>query len=97
MKISIQGKNLEITNGLRQYAEKRLSTLDRYSRNIIDSELVLEEEKGRVKGEMIVKVKGSTLKVSSVGKDAFNAIDELKDKIKSQLKKYEEKLKDRRV
>ncbi|MCD6087926.1 MAG: ribosome-associated translation inhibitor RaiA [Candidatus Hydrothermae bacterium] len=93
MEIKLITRDIEATDGLREYIEKRLSGLDKYSSHIIDAELILDEQRGRFLGELVVKVKGSTLTAKSQAKDPFSAIDELKDKMKSQLVKYEDKLK----
>ncbi len=97
MEFKISAKEVDITDGLKDYIDKRLSGLERYSPRIIDGELVFSEERGRFVGEIILKVKGSTLKAQARAKDPFETIDILKDKIKGQIIKYEEKLKDRRV
>ena len=50
----ITARNFELTETLREYIGKRLGHLDRYSDHIIDSEIILIEERGQYKGEMIV-------------------------------------------
>ena len=37
MQLAIAGKNLEITDSLRKYVEKKIGRLDRYLPNIIDA------------------------------------------------------------
>lgn len=96
MDISIVGKGVELTDGLRAYVEKRLSGLERYSKNIISSELILDETRGRFSGELIVKVKGTTLVAKAQAKDPYQAVDLLKDKIREALKAYEQKLRSKR-
>ncbi len=92
----ITARNFEITETLRDYISKRLGNLGRYSDNIIDAEIIFYEERGRYKGEMIVKVKGRTIKAETKSNDILKVVDELKDTVIRELKKYEEKLKDRR-
>jgi len=93
MTLQIRTKNIELTPSLRDYAEKRFSKLDRFSKNIIHSELMLEELRGQYLGELIVKVKGKTLKVKSTNKDPMALVDELKDTMAVNLKNYEGRLK----
>jgi len=92
----LTARNFEITETLREYITKRLGHLDRYSEHIIDSEIILHQERGQYKGEMIVKVKGRTIKAETKNNDILKVIDELKDIIIRELKKYEEKLKEHR-
>ncbi|RKZ00996.1 MAG: ribosome-associated translation inhibitor RaiA [Candidatus Hydrothermota bacterium] len=95
IRIMSRAKDMPITDGLKQHIEKRFSTFERYSNHIIDGELIFDEERGRFKGELILRVKGTTLTAKSVGKTPLDVIDELKDKMKKQLRRYEEKLKDK--
>ncbi len=92
----ITARNFEITETLREYISKRLGNLGRYSDNIIDAEIIFHEERGQYKGEMIVKVKGRTIKAETKSKDILQVVDELKDTVIREIKKYEEKLKDHR-
>ena len=92
MTLTIRTKNLELTPSLKEYTEKRFAKLDRFSRNIIHTELLLEEQRGIYMGEFIVKVKGKTLKAKSSSKDPMALVDELRDIMANNLKAYEEKL-----
>ncbi|MEN3046227.1 MAG: ribosome-associated translation inhibitor RaiA [Candidatus Hydrothermales bacterium] len=87
-------KNFELTDDMRRYVEKRLSKIDRFSNHIIKSNLIFEEQRGRYRGEIIIEVtRKGILKAEAQNSDFFSVVDDLKDKITSQLKKYEQKLK----
>ncbi len=94
MTLQIRTKNLELTPALKEYAEKRFAKLDRFSNNIIHSELSLQEQRGQFFGEFILKVKGRTLKVSGVDKDPMALVDHLKDTMAVSLKHYESRIKE---
>lgn len=96
MKMQVVFKNLKdevLRERIRTYAEKRLSNLTRYSPHIVNGELVFEEGRGQYETILKIRVKGTNLTAKARGKDPLEGIDRVKDKIKSQLKKYEEKLK----
>lgn len=95
-KLTITSKNVELTDDMRSYIEKRLKKIGRFSEHIIKAELIIEEQRGRFRGEFLVDVNRKFLKAESISNDFFFVIDELKDKIERQLKKYEEKLKFRK-
>jgi len=97
MQFKVSTREIDLTDGLREYIDKRLGNLRKYSPRIMEGELVFFEERGRFVGELIIRVKGATLKAEAKAKDPFEAVDILKDKMKGQIKKYEEKLKDKRV
>jgi len=96
MELRIVSKNVELTDGLKSYLIKRLSKLDKFSNRIISGEVSLEEERGRFKGEVILRMKGSILTAKGEGKDPYETVDVLKDRITSQIKKYEDRTKRRR-
>lgn len=97
MNIVLTAKNFEITDALREYIEKRLNILDKFSNYIISVDLTMEEQRSRYSGTLVVKVKGQTLTVKSTEKDPYILVDTIKDRIKHQLVKYEEKLQGRRA
>jgi putative sigma-54 modulation protein len=97
MNIVLTAKNFEITDALREYIEKRLNILDKFSNYIISVDLTMEEQRSRYSGTLVVKVKGQTLTVKSTEKDPYILVDSIKDRIKHQLVKYEEKLQGRRA
>ncbi|MEO0198030.1 MAG: ribosome-associated translation inhibitor RaiA [candidate division WOR-3 bacterium] len=96
MNIVLTAKNFELTDALKSYIEKRFDFMEKFSSYIIAAELIMEEQRGQYSGTLKVKVKRQTLTVKSTEKDPYILVDTLKDKIKHQLVKYEEKLQDRR-
>ncbi len=93
-KLNIVTKNFELKDDMKNYIEKRLSKMDRFSKHIIKSSLILEEQRGRYTGEILIEVsRKGILKATATNSDFFSVVDELKDKINTQLKKYEQKLK----
>jgi len=97
MNIVITAKNFEVTDALKEYIEKRLGVLDKFANYIVSVDLTMEEQRGRYSGTLVVKVKGQTLTVKATEKDPYILVDEIKDRIKHQMVKYEEKLQDRRA
>ena len=96
MELTLTAKNFEFTDALKEYINKRLNFMNKFSDYIISAELIMEEQRGRYTGNLVVKVKGQTLTAKSTEKDPYILVDTLKEKIKHQLVKYEEKLQDRR-
>jgi putative sigma-54 modulation protein len=95
-KIYITSRNVEVTPEMKSYIEKRLKKMERLSDKINKAEVIIEEQRGRFKCEFLLDVNRKFLKAQSISNDFFYAIDELKDKMERQLKKFEEKLKRRK-
>ena len=45
MRIIVSGKNIEITNALRDYATKRISKVSKYFENDIEAQVTMSVEK----------------------------------------------------
>ncbi len=95
-RFSITSRNVEITEEMRAYIEKRLKKMERFSGKINKAEVIVEEQRGRYRCEFLVDVNRKFLKAKSISNDFFYTIDELKEKMERQLKKYEERLKRRK-
>ncbi len=96
MRSRTTARHFELTQELKDFANKEINGLDRFFDHIIDAHLVLEEEGYRKKAELNLKVYGAML-VSQHSSDDFRAsIEGALDKMKRQLKKYKSKLKERK-
>lgn len=91
----ISARHFDLTEDLKVKAEAEMEHLERFFDNIISAELVLDTEKHRRLAELNVKVYNSTLTASGDSDDMINSITIAVDKVKSQLKKYKGKLKDK--
>ena len=81
----ISARHFDLTNEMKEKAEAELDALTRYFENIISAEFVLDMEKHRRIAELNVKVY-----------NIYNCMAQAVDKVKSQLKKYKGKLKDKK-
>ncbi len=94
--MKITAKNFELTDTLKDYVEKRLANLDRYFDGVMNSEVIFYEQRGRYTGELIVRAKGKTMKAQTSDKDILKVVDDLKEIITKELRRYKEKLKNHR-
>ena len=92
MRITISGKNIDITEGLRTAIEERLSKLDKYFYKDTDASVTLSVEKTRQKIEVTIPVKGGIIRSEQVSSDMYVSIDLVAEVIERQLKKYRKKL-----
>jgi putative sigma-54 modulation protein len=96
MEKRITARHFELTEELKDFAEKQLDRLSRYFNQIIDCHLVLELEKSRQSAELNVKVYGTVLTSKHRSFDMYESVEKVTDKMESQVKKYKGKLKDRK-
>ena len=96
MRIIVSGKNIDITDGLRQAVEDKLSKLERYFTPETDIIVTLSIEKERQKIEVTIPVKGNIIRSEQVSNDMYVSIDLVEEVIERQLKKYKNKIIDQK-
>ncbi|MGB9767333.1 MULTISPECIES: ribosome hibernation-promoting factor, HPF/YfiA family [Dictyoglomus] len=100
MQINYVSKNVNITENLQEYAERKLSKLSRFFDNIENIEVVFSEEdwrdgSKRHRVEVTLKANGKIIKASEANQDFRSSVDLVVDKLEAQLKKLKEKLVDK--
>ncbi len=92
MRITITGKNIELTDGLKEAVEDRLSKLEKYFTPETEAHVTLSVEKERQKIEVTIPVKGSVIRAEQVSNDMYVSIEVVEETIERQLKKYRNKI-----
>ncbi len=92
MRITITGKNIELTDGLKEAVEERLSKLEKYFAPETEVHVTLSVEKERQKIEVTIPVKGSVIRAEQVSNDMYVSIEVVEETIERQLKKYRKKI-----
>jgi putative sigma-54 modulation protein len=96
MQLIISGKNLEVSEGLKDYVEKKVGKLDRFLPTLTEArvELALEKTKN-VKQSQVVQVtlrtNGTILRGEERSSDFGAAIDTVVDKLHRQIERYKTK------
>ena len=99
MKIIISGKQLKITDAIKNYTEEKISRISKYSEAITEVDVVLTVEDTKSEGPIhkadgLVYASGTKIKVEARNDDLYAAIDELSERLERQVRKYKEKQKD---
>ncbi len=96
MKFIIVGKNIEVTEGLRAAVEDKIGKLEKYFTAETEAHVTLSVEKDRQKIEVTIPVKGNIIRSEQVSSDMYVSIDLVEEIIERQLKKYKNKLIDKK-
>ncbi|MFN7973238.1 MAG: ribosome-associated translation inhibitor RaiA [Acidobacteriota bacterium] len=91
LKVDYTGRNIEITDALREFTEERLRKVAKYIDDIIEIHVILSIEKYRHIAEVLVKGKTTTLSGQETTGDMYSSIGGVLDKIQRQAKKFKEK------
>ncbi len=92
MKITISGKNIDVTQALRSVTEDKLAKLEKYFTADAECIVTLSVEKERQKMEVTIPMKGHIIRAEQQSDDMYVTIDLVVDVIEAQLKKYRKKL-----
>lgn len=86
------GRDIDVTDAMRSYAEEKLSKLDRFSDQIIDARVVMSFD-NRIGGapakvEVQLNLPNGMVRAEERGADTYSATDLVVDKLERQLKKF---------
>lgn len=95
MEIKLAGKNVKVTQPLRDYVSQKMGKAQKYFDHIVWGQVFLFVEKRSQKAEMLVHAPGHTFRALATAADLYSAIDLASDKIDTQLKKHKERIKSR--
>ncbi len=88
------GRNLEITEAMRSYAEQKLSKLERLSDQLMDARVVMayrNSDAEPAKVEVQIKVPNGLIRAEERGMDTYAAIDQAVDKLERQIKRMKDR------
>lgn len=94
MKITLRGKNIEITEAIEEKVSEKLSKLDKYfivSENVEAKVLVRTYPYGQ-KIEVTIPTEYVLLRAEVVDDDLYTAMDLVVDKLEGQIRKYKTRL-----
>ncbi len=100
MDLQIKGRNIELTDRLYDYVEKKMGKLDRYLPTINEVRVELSVEGARAAHDrqvcqVTVRANGTILRAEERSDDMFSAIDAVLDKMYRQIARYKGKRKNR--
>ncbi|CRZ35466.1 putative sigma-54 modulation protein [Herbinix hemicellulosilytica] len=92
MRYIISGKNIDVTESLKNAVYEKIGKLERYFTPETEVHVTFSVEKDRQKIEVTIPVKGSIIRAEEVSNDMYVSIDLVEEIIERQLRKYKNKL-----
>lgn len=92
MRLTISGKNIELTQGLKNAVEEKLGKLEKYFKPDTDVYVTMSVEKERQKIEVTIPTKGHMIRSEQESSDMYVSIDLAQEAIEKQLLKYRTKI-----
>ena len=96
MRLQVKGRNLEVTDAIRSYAQEKLGKLDRqlHDPTRVELELMVERNPSIAENqiaEATIWTKGPILRARESSHDMKASIDQLVEKLERQVTRYREK------
>ncbi|WP_018749974.1 ribosome hibernation-promoting factor, HPF/YfiA family [Paenibacillus sanguinis] len=94
MNFSIRGQQIEVTEALRDYVDKKLSRLDKYfdAPPNSDGTVTLSVVRGLHAVEVTIPLTGVLLRAEDRSNDMYASIDAVVDKLERQIRKHKTKI-----
>ena len=101
MKIIFKKKDFTITPSVQDYVEKKMETLEKFFKSFGEEKRIIEVELGKSTGkqksgdifraETNLNLGGKMFRAESEQSDIFAAVDEMRDDLEQEIKKFKEK------
>lgn len=95
MKTNIIGKDIKLTEGLKEAVERKLSRLEKYFKPEVEAHVTLSVVKNTHTVEVTIPFNGVFLRAEERNDDMYAAIDLVLDKIERQIRKQKTKMEKR--
>lgn len=96
LRFNIRGENIEVTDAIRDYTEKKVSKIERYFNDDltdVDAHVNLKTYSDKnAKVEVTVPLKNVVLRAEEISPDMYGSIDLVADKLERQIRKYKTKV-----
>ena len=99
MRIEVKGRNLQVTDDLRESVERRMDKIGKQVSELAVLEVEVADTKtptDPVTAEAALQLKGTTLRAKSASKDAKHAINLVSEDLARQVKRHRDKRRGRR-
>lgn len=96
MRYIISGKNIDVTDGLKDAIYEKIGKLERYFTEDTEVHVTFSVEKERQKIEVTIPMKGNIIRAEEESTDMYVSIDLVEEIIERQLRRYKNRLLERK-
>lgn len=91
MQLHFTGRNIEVTPALKTFTTEKFERLQHRHQHITNINIIFHVEKNTHTAEATLNLDGTEIHASAKTDDMYSAIDELADKLLTQITKHKEK------
>ncbi len=92
MKIVITGKNIDVTEGLKERVTKKINKLDKFFTGETEAHVTLSVQRNRQIVEVTIPFNGIVLRAEESNEDMYSSIDKTVDLLERQIRKNRTRL-----
>lgn len=92
MQVTVRGKNIEVTDALRDYVERKLGRFQKYFYRPVTAQVALGVERGRHIVEITLPIDGFLLRGEEASEDMYASVDQVVDKLERQIHKFKTRI-----
>ncbi|HEX6989792.1 MAG TPA: ribosome-associated translation inhibitor RaiA [Bacillota bacterium] len=92
LRLSVRGRNLEVTEALRSHVEKKVGKIARYFLDEPDAVVLLSVEKERQRAELTLDVRGMILRAEAETPDMYASVDDAVDRLERRIRKHKTRI-----
>lgn len=92
MKFIVSGKNIEVTEALRDRAVKKLAKLEKFFHPDTEVHVTMSVQKNRQILEITIPFNGIVIRAEEANEDMYESIDKAVDVVERQIRKYRTRL-----
>jgi putative sigma-54 modulation protein len=92
--IAVTGRNVHVTEAMKNYAVEKLAKIEKFSHRIIDVAVTMDIQKTEHRVEIIVKVDNIKITTRASTNDMYASIDKAIGKLEEQLRRHKSKSRD---
>lgn len=95
MKTTIVARKMDLTDGIKDYVEKKLSKLDKFFDDDSEAKITMSVEKNRKKIEATIYSRDTIYRVEQITSDMYVTMDKIIDDMERQIRKHKTRLEKR--
>lgn len=92
--VDVQGRNIEMTEAMEDYAMEKVAKIEKFMNRIIDVSVILEVQKLEHRCNIVLKAGHTKVKSHAISDNMYASIDKAVDRLQTQLLKYKDRIQD---
>jgi len=92
--IMVTGRNVHVTEAMKQYALEKIGKIERFGLRLIDVQVIMDIQKLEHRVDIILKVDHIKIKSQALSENMYASIDKAIDKMQNQIRRYHDRIRD---